>query len=148
MKCISVYSKLPYIYVSVKISSCFDLSGIIVSLCFWHELQHLHKCKGSIMVLHEWHIHEVFHYVFYMNSNWYLNSLIDKFKGYSIQIITNLYVYADNTGTYELKDTVASQVATYGQQLDREMAGYVLEDTRLSTLQRKLSKVRASGESF
>jgi hypothetical protein len=83
-----------------------------------------------------------------MNSNWFLNSLIDKFKGYNIQIITNLYVYADNTSTYELKDTVASQVATYGQQLDREMAGYVLEDTRLSTLQRKLSKVRASEESF
>jgi hypothetical protein len=39
-------------------------------------------------------------------------------------------------------------VVAYGQQLDREMAGYVLEDTRLSTLQRKLSKVRASGESF
>ncbi len=36
-------------------------------------------------------------------------------------------------------------MGAYGQQLDREMAGYVLEDTRLSTLQRKLSKVRASG---
>jgi hypothetical protein len=47
-----------------------------------------------------------------------------------------IFFYADNTGT------VASQVAAYGQQLDREMAGYVLEDTRLSTLQRKLSKVR------
>jgi hypothetical protein len=36
-------------------------------------------------------------------------------------------------------------VGAYGQQLDREMAGYVLEDTRLSTLQRKLSKVIATG---
>jgi hypothetical protein len=33
-----------------------------------------------------------------------------------------------------------AQVAALGHQLDREMAGYVLEDTRLSTLQRKLAK--------
>jgi hypothetical protein len=57
------------------------------------------------------------------------------------------FCYADNI-ELKVNNIVSSQVAAYGQQLDREMAGYVLEDTRLSTLQRKLSKVRASGESF
>ena len=41
---------------------------------------------------------------------------------------------------YNVYKCAHAQVAAHGHQLDREMAGYVLEDTRLSTLQRKLAK--------